>query len=87
MHRHKNKKGCLFRKSEHAPFTSNMTISLLQLSHEIKPLEDKLLKSTSHKTIVIRFQNSSLILLIGHQEKFSCRISKFFWEKDIWMMY
>lgn len=55
-YRHKNKTECSFSKPVNTPFISDTTISLLQLSHRIKSLEDKLLKSTSQKTIVRRFQ-------------------------------
>lgn len=50
-----NKMECFFRRPTTTPLISDMTISLLQLSHRIKSLEDKLLKSTFQKTIVRRF--------------------------------
>lgn len=53
--KHKNKIECFFSKPANTPFISDMTISVLQLSHRIKSLEDKLLESTFQKTIVRRF--------------------------------
>lgn len=54
-YKHKNKIEFFFSKPTNTPFISDMTISLLQLSHRIKSLEDKLLKSAFQKTIVRRF--------------------------------
>ena len=51
----KNKTDCFFRKPANTPFVSDTTISLLQLSHRIKSLEDNLLKCTFQKRIVRRF--------------------------------
>lgn len=68
-YKHKNKTECFCSKPATAPSVSDTTISLLQLSHRIKLLEDKLLKSTSQKTIVRRFPNWSLILSLRRGEE------------------
>lgn len=69
----------LLQETCNTPFKSDMTISLLQLSHGIKSLEEKLLKSTFQKTIIRRFQNGFLILLLWGQEE----ILLFLYQKNL----
>lgn len=68
-YKHKDKTERFCSKPATTPSLSHTTISLLQLSRRIKLLEDKVLKCTSQKTIVKRFQNWSLFLLLGEQEE------------------